>query len=59
MAVPVTQGSEARLLQEGINAVATIEYSDYPMEYSNLFVIYTNIGLPFFSSVAPVNSCNP
>jgi len=39
MAVPVTQGSEARLLQEGINAVATIEYSDYPMEYSNIFTV--------------------
>jgi hypothetical protein len=35
----VTQGSEARLLQEGINAVATIEYADYPMEYSNIFTV--------------------
>ena len=34
----VTQASEARLLQEGINAVATIEYKDYKPEYS---VIYT------------------
>lgn len=33
----VTQGSEARLLQEGINAVATIEYSDYEMEYNKIF----------------------
>ena len=33
----VTQGSEARLLQEGINAVATIEYKDYEMEYSKIF----------------------
>jgi len=32
-----TQGSEARLLQEGINAIATIEYADYPMEYSDIF----------------------
>ena len=33
----VTQGSEARLLQEGVNAVATIEYKDYPMEYDKIF----------------------
>ena len=33
----VTQGSEARLLQEGINAIATIEYKDYPMEYEKIF----------------------
>lgn len=33
----VSQGSEARLLQEGINAVATIEYKDYEMEYSKIF----------------------
>ena len=33
----VTQGSEARLLQDGINAIATIEYADYPMEYSAIF----------------------
>lgn len=33
----VTQGSEARLLQEGINAIATIEYADYEMEYSKIF----------------------
>ena len=33
----VTQGSEARLLQEGINAIATIEYKDYEMEYSKIF----------------------
>ncbi len=33
----VTQGSEARLLQDGINAIATIEYSDYEMEYSKIF----------------------
>ena len=33
----VTQGSEARLLQEGINAIATIEYADYPMEYDKIF----------------------
>lgn len=36
----VTQGSEARLLQEGINAIATIEYSDYKMEYSEIFMVY-------------------
>tara|TARA_R110000868_G_scaffold142824_3_gene360351 strand:- start:497 stop:1405 length:909 start_codon:yes stop_codon:yes gene_type:complete len=35
----VTQGSEARLLQEGINAVATIEYKDYEMEYSKIFTV--------------------
>lgn len=33
----VTQASEARLLQEGINAVATIEYKDYKPEYSAIF----------------------
>jgi len=33
----VTQGSEARLLQEGINAIATIEYKDYPMEKDKIF----------------------
>ena len=32
-----TQGSEARLLQEGINAIATAEYKDYPMEYDKIF----------------------
>jgi hypothetical protein len=32
-----TQGSEARLLQEGINAIATIEYTDYPMEKDKIF----------------------
>lgn len=36
----VTQGSEARLLQEGINAIATIEYKDYEMEYSKIFTTY-------------------
>ena len=35
----VTQGSEARLLQEGVNAVATIEYKDYPMEYDKIFTV--------------------
>lgn len=38
----VTQGSEARLLQEGINAVATIEYKDYEMEYSKIFTTETS-----------------
>jgi hypothetical protein len=33
----VSQGSEARLLQEGINAIATIEYKDYAMEYDKIF----------------------
>ncbi len=33
----VTQGSEARLLQEGINAIATIEYKDKEMEYDKIF----------------------
>ena len=32
-----TQGSEARLLQEGINAIATAEYKDYPMEKDKIF----------------------
>ncbi len=32
-----TQGSEARLLQEGINAIATAEYEDYPLEYPAIF----------------------
>ncbi len=36
----VTQGSEARLLQEGINAIATIEYEDYPMEKDAIFDQY-------------------
>ncbi len=36
----VSQGSEARLLQEGINAIATIEYKDYEMEYSKFFTTY-------------------
>jgi hypothetical protein len=35
-----TQGSEARLLQEGINAIATIEYKDYEMEYAKIFETY-------------------
>lgn len=35
----VTMGSEARLLQEGINAVATIEYKDYEPEYSKIFTV--------------------
>ncbi len=34
-----TQGSEARLLQEGINAIATIEYKDYPMEKDKIFTM--------------------
>lgn len=38
----VTQGSEARLLQEGINAIATIEYQDYPMEKDKIFEQYTS-----------------
>ncbi len=38
----VTQGSEARLLQEGINAVATIEYNDYEMESSKIFDVKTS-----------------
>ncbi len=36
----VSQGSEARLLQEGINAIATIEYKDYEMEYDKIFTTY-------------------
>lgn len=38
----VTQGSEARLLQEGINAIATIEYKDYPMEKDKIFTMQTS-----------------
>ena len=38
----VTQGSEARLLQEGINAIATIEYKDYEMESSKIFTTYNS-----------------
>ena len=38
----VTQGSEARLLQEGINAIATIEYKDYEMEYSKIFTTHNS-----------------
>jgi len=38
----VTQGSEARLLQEGINAIATIEYKDYEMEYSKIFETFNS-----------------
>lgn len=38
----VTQGSEARLLQEGINAIAEIEYKDYEMEYSKIFTTKTS-----------------
>jgi len=36
----VSQGSIARLLQEGINAIATLEYEDYPAEYSKIFTTY-------------------
>lgn len=39
----VTQGSEARLLQEGINAIATIEYKDYEMESSKIFTTKTSV----------------
>jgi len=35
----VTQGSEARLLQDGVNAVATIEYKDYEPEYTKIFEV--------------------
>jgi len=38
----VSQGSNPRLLQEGINAVATIEYSDYEMEYDKIFTTTTS-----------------
>lgn len=37
MAGITTQSSESRLLQEGINAVVTIEYDDYQMEYDKIF----------------------
>ena len=38
----VTQAAEARLLQEGINAVATApeDYDDYPMEKNAIFMPY-------------------
>ena len=35
-----TQGSKARLLQEGINAIATDYYKDLPMEYEKIFKTY-------------------
>lgn len=35
----VTQGSNPRSLQEGINAFAGLEYKDKPMEYSNIFAV--------------------
>lgn len=40
MVAIATQGSEPRLLQEGINAIATIEYKDYAMEYDKIFTTY-------------------
>ncbi len=40
MAGITTQSSESRLLQEGINAVVTIEYDDYQMEYDKIFETY-------------------
>jgi hypothetical protein len=36
----VTQSTEARLLQEGVNAVATIEYKDYEYEKDKIFTTY-------------------
>ena len=38
----VTQGTSGRLLQEGINAVATIEYKDYPMQKDKIFTKETS-----------------
>lgn len=35
----VTQGSEARLLQEGVHAIATITYNDYSPEYEKIFMV--------------------
>ena len=35
----VTQAAEARLLQEGVNAVATIEYKDYENEADKIFTV--------------------
>jgi hypothetical protein len=32
-----TQGSTARLLQEGVEAIATLYYKDYPMELDKIF----------------------
>lgn len=32
-----TQGSIGRLLQEGIHAIATDSYNDYPLEYTKIF----------------------
>lgn len=37
-----TQGSKARLLQEGVNAVATSTYKDLPMEYEKIFTTYSS-----------------
>lgn len=38
----VTQATEARALQEGINAIATIEYNDYEREALKIFTEYTS-----------------
>lgn len=35
-----TQGSKARLLQEGINAIATNYFKDLPMEYDKIFTTH-------------------
>ena len=37
-----TQGSKSRLLQEGVNAVATDYYKDLPMEYDKIFTSYNS-----------------
>jgi len=37
-----TQSSESRLLQEGVNAVTTIEYKDYEVEADKIFTNYTS-----------------
>ncbi len=37
-----TQGSKARLLQDGVNAVATDYYKDLPMEYEKIFKTYSS-----------------
>jgi hypothetical protein len=38
----VSQGTEARLLQEGINAIVSIEYKDYEMENDKIFTTYSS-----------------
>lgn len=38
----ITQGNFPRLLQEGINAIATEEYKQYPQEWDKIFELFTS-----------------